>query len=115
MASRRSENQNDGQLRFKAVRVAAVLLLLAVPCESLTFPPRLPIHLKRTSGLRHQQQALSREWMGRRKAAGKRHRLPGRSFLQTEGREGDSVSTNSLVFAFPNIRTCVLDRRGLDR
>lgn len=65
----RSEKGIDGQLRFKAMRVAAVLLLLSVPCKGLSFRP--PVHLRRTSGTRH-HPGPSREWMGRRKAAGER-------------------------------------------
>ena len=52
------------------MRVAAVLLLLSVPCDGLRFRP--PVHLKRTSGGLGRQQVASREWMGRRKAAGER-------------------------------------------
>lgn len=85
MASPRRKKRNDGKLRFKAVRVAAVLLLLSVSCEGLA-PPRLPLHLRRTgTGLR-QQQVASREWMGRRKAAGERDWLLWRSCLQMRDR-----------------------------
>lgn len=67
MASPRSEKRSEGQLRFKVVRVAAVLLLLSVRCEGLSFPLRPPVHLRRTG-----HRVASRGWIGRRNAAGER-------------------------------------------
>lgn len=67
MANPRRDKRSAERLRFKAVRVAAVLLLLSGPCRGLKFPVRL-----RRIGPPHQQQPASRGWMGRRNAAGER-------------------------------------------